>query len=326
MRFSNIKIIFSYPEEEIMTDIYNHTLLTILMFIVLLVIFIVVLNHILKRLIEKPLKKIVNFNLAAINEEDTINNIASSELQPNFDNMVHIIEQLIEGLNSGIIKLNTKNAELEGKNIEIEALYQQTSAMNITLHQYLEEIKAGYIVTVRSLSNAIEAKDKYTKGHCERVTAYALETAKRFDFSDDELTNLEYAAILHDVGKIGMSSVILNKPKKLTEEEYETVKQHPSIGYDILKDIEFLKDSIDIVLHHHERVDGKGYPDGKTGDEITLATKILAVADAYDAMTSSRPYRKDPLSMEEAISILNNNSGTQFDANVVQIFIDVINY
>jgi hypothetical protein len=162
MRFSNIKIIFSYPEEEIMTDIYNHTLLTILMFIVLLVIFIVVFNHILKRLIEKPLRKIVNFNLAAINEEDTINNIASGEMQPNFDNMVHIIEQLIKKLNSGIIKLNTKNAELEGKNIEIEALYQQTSAMNITLHQYLEEIKAGYIVTVRSLSNAIEAKDKYT--------------------------------------------------------------------------------------------------------------------------------------------------------------------
>ena len=127
--------------------------------------------------------------------------------------------------------------------------------------QLLDEVRSGYIITVKSLSNAIEAKDKYTKGHCERVTTYALDTARRMGLSEEELVSLEYAAILHDVGKIGMPISVLNKPGRLTDEEFKLIMSHPKVGYEIVKDIKFLAKSVDIVLHHHERVDGKGYPD-----------------------------------------------------------------
>ncbi len=303
---SDLKVVFCYPENEVMAEIYQSIWWSVLIFIAAMILFMFALNYALKRLIEKPLRNILKYNY----EYDV-------QVQPNFKNMIQMIKQLLRERNESIEELNEKNIELEG-------MYQQTAAMNDTLNQFLEEIRKGYIATVRSLSNAIEAKDEYTKGHCERVTKYALLMGMRFNIDQKGLDSLEYAAILHDIGKIGLSDVVLNKPGKLTDEEYEIIKKHPFIGHEILKDIEFLEGSLDMVLHHHERVDGKGYPDGLSGMNISLSTKILMVADAYDAMTSSRPYRKEALSENEAISILKQYSGTQFDGEVVEVFIDML--
>jgi len=136
----------------------------------------------------------------------------------------------------------------------------------------------------------------------------------------EDLVVLEYAALLHDVGKIGIPSSILNKPTRLSEEEFDIIKTHPTIGYEILKDIEFLKRSALIIYQHHERIDGKGYPRGLTKDELDILTRIITVTDAYDAMTSARPYRKEPLSHKEAMEILIEGSGTQFDGDIVDAF------
>jgi putative nucleotidyltransferase with HDIG domain len=218
-------------------------------------------------------------------------------------------------------QLLKKDKEIMGQRDEISALYQQAVAMNEELYSLLDEIKTNYLSTVRALANSIEASDKYTKGHCERVTGYALKIAEAMNFSVDDMMKLEFAGLLHDIGKIGIPSGVLNKTSSLTDEEYMLIKNHPKIGYDILKDIDFLKDSTNIMLEHHERMDGRGYPLGKNGDNLSKLSKILAVADSYDAMTSSRPYRRTPLTVEEAVEQLVANKDKQFDSEVVDVFV-----
>ena len=196
--------------------------------------------------------------------------------------------------------------------------------MNKELSNILKEIRKNYLSTVRALASAIEANDKYTWGHCERVANISLAIAKEMGLDSKELNTLEFASILHDIGKIGISSSILNKEGRLTEEEFEIVKEHPGIGYEILSDVEFLYDSRKVLLQHHERIDGKGYPQRLYGDNIVQLAKIMAIADAYDAMTSSRPYRKIPLTKEQAIEELIRGKGTQFDEGIVDYFIDLL--
>jgi len=238
-----------------------------------------------------------------------------------------------------------KNAELF-HNIfhqkqEIEALYEETSAVNEELNSYIDdlnkakeelkrknedltryydEIQTGYLQTVMSLANAIEASDPYTRGHCQRVMEISCEIAGYMGFSDEEVGNLRYAAILHDIGKIGIPAYILNKDGKLTEEEYEEVKKHPMIACNILNGIGFLKDAMDAILQHHERYDGKGYPYGIAGDKLSKAGQILCIADAFDAMTSDRPYRKG-MSMEAAVAEIKRCKGTQFDPEITDLFL-----
>lgn len=221
-------------------------------------------------------------------------------------------------------KLVKKDKEIMGQRDEISALFQQANAMNEELYSYLDEIKDNYLSTVKALANSIEANDKYTKGHCERVTKYALRIAQEMNYGIDDMSTLEFAGILHDIGKIGIPTNVLNKNGKLTEEEFEVVKNHPKIGYDILKEIDFLKKSIGIMLQHHEKVDGSGYPFGINGDQMNGLSKILAVADSFDAMTSSRPYRKVPLTTEEAVNQLVMFKNTQFDPEVVDVFVDIL--
>jgi len=177
-----------------------------------------------------------------------------------------------------------------------------------------------YISTVSALASAIEVSDEYTSGHCNRVTLIAKKIAIYMKFNEEQIKDLEFASLLHDIGKIGISSSILVSKNKLTEEEYNIIKKHPELGCSILENIEFLENARAIILQHHERIDGKGYPYGLKGFEISISAKILSVADAYDAMTSSRHYRKIPLKNDEAMKELNNNKGTQFDVNVVNAF------
>ena len=142
-----------------------------------------------------------------------------------------------------------------------------------------------------ALANAIEASDAYTRGHCERVQKYALLIAEEIGMSTRERRNIHMAAILHDIGKIGVPMDILNKETPLTKEEFDAIKKHSDIGYQIMKDIEFLSESAQIVLQHHERFDGNGYNNGISGDSILLSARIIGIADAYDAMVKDRPYR-----------------------------------
>ncbi len=177
--------------------------------------------------------------------------------------------------------------------------------------------------TVRALVAAIEAKDEYTKGHSERVTACALRVGAAMGLNETQLRALELAGFLHDVGKIGIPENILRKAGPLTEHEFAIVKEHARTGGNIILNIEGAEELAEIVEHHHERWDGKGYPDGLQGEEASLLSRILVVADAYDAMSSQRPYR-DRLARDAVMRAMKNGAGTQFDPAVVDLFLQVM--
>jgi putative nucleotidyltransferase with HDIG domain len=171
--------------------------------------------------------------------------------------------------------------------------------------------------TVKSFARTLDAKDKYASGHSERVTRYALIIARCLKLDRKDIDLLAQAGLLHDIGKIGVSERLLNKKEKLELDEYEETKLHPVIGRDILSTIEEFRDISEIVYHHHEWFNGKGYPDGISGNAIPLLSRIIAVADAFDAMTSNRTYR-EPIGKEGALEELSRNAGTQFDPAVVE--------
>ncbi len=234
--------------------------------------------------------------------------------------------------------------DVYAKKQEIEALYEETAAVNDTLNenlhslnttkeelrlkneelqQYSESLNTGYIQTVMSLVNAIEAKDSYTSGHCQRVMEISCEIAANLNLEEDVIQDLRYAAILHDIGKIGISASILNKSDKLTEQEFEEIKKHPQISYNILKNVEFLGRGLRAILEHHEKYNGSGYPNKLKGEEISLLGRILCIADAFDAMTSDRTYRKG-MPMEQAINEIERSKGIQFDPGISDVFIKMI--
>lgn len=185
------------------------------------------------------------------------------------------------------------------------------------------DINKMFIDTVKVLANAIEVKDRYTKGHIDRVTDYSVAIAKKMNFDKTNLEKIKIAAALHDIGKIGIPDEILNKPSNLTKEEFDIVKEHPLKGYEIIKDIPALKDISIHVKQHHERIDGTGYPEGLRNKEISLEARIISVADAFDAMTSDRPYRKG-MSFNTAVKVLLDNRGSQFDEYVVNVFLSCL--
>ncbi|MFQ5905856.1 MAG: HD-GYP domain-containing protein, partial [bacterium] len=180
-----------------------------------------------------------------------------------------------------------------------------------------------YLNTLQMLANALEAKDVYSRGHTERVTRYCVEIARRMRLPEEEVETIRKAAMIHDIGKIGIKESVLNKPSGLTEEEYDHIKSHVDWGAHILKPITSLSKVVAYLSHHHEHYDGSGYPSGLSTTDIPLGARIIAVADTYDAMTSDRPYRK-ALPMNDAIAELKRCSGTQFDPTVVRSFIELI--
>lgn len=179
------------------------------------------------------------------------------------------------------------------------------------------------VEAIETFTSFIDAKDPYTKGHSNRVSEYAMEIAKGLNLSTDECKKIYYIALMHDCGKIGIPDNILTKPGKLTKEEYDIIKTHTTIGYDILKNFNSIEGIRDGVLYHHERYDEKGYPEGIKGEQIPLIARIICVADSFDAMTSNRCYRK-ALSKDEVINELKNNRGTQFDPKIVDVFLKLI--
>ncbi|MFZ7120548.1 MAG: HD-GYP domain-containing protein [Eubacteriaceae bacterium] len=184
------------------------------------------------------------------------------------------------------------------------------------------DMQETYISTIKALSSALEEKDSYTKGHSERVEKYSLLLAKAIDGKRLNIQQLQYAAIFHDIGKIGISDEILNKPGKLSNEEFDFIKEHPSKGVKILSNVAFLNKVTQIIGAHHEYCDGTGYPKGLRADEILLESKIITIADIYDAVTTDRPYRK-AMTNDQAIDIIKSESGKKLDPELVRKFVEL---
>jgi HD-GYP domain-containing protein (c-di-GMP phosphodiesterase class II) len=215
------------------------------------------------------------------------------------------------------------NSQFYSYELEMLTTIAAQAAIAIKNATLYDEQQQTYLNTIQALVTAIEASDSYTKGHSERVTRYSVEIGRRFDLSSDRLQILERAAILHDIGKIGIDLSLLHKEGKLSAHDVNELQLHPVIGMKILEPIEFLKDVRTCIGQHHERYDGMGYPNRiKHGDQL-LESRIIGVADAFDAMTSDRPYRK-ALTLDVAITELSENSGTQFDPAVVEIFTSIL--
>jgi HD-GYP domain-containing protein (c-di-GMP phosphodiesterase class II) len=189
-------------------------------------------------------------------------------------------------------------------------------------HDLYDDMKQLLFSMVQSLSDAIEAKDSYTRGHTQRVSEISVALGEALSLPSQGLENLRWASILHDVGKIGIPESILCKPARLTAEEYEVMKKHPEIGYQIMNHIVPLREALTGVLHHHERFDGKGYPKGLKGNEIPLYGRILSVADTYDSMTSTRSYRQ-ARTHEFAVEEIRRVSGEQLDPDIVLVFMEM---
>lgn len=178
-----------------------------------------------------------------------------------------------------------------------------------------------YFETIQALASAIEAKDPYTLGHSERVARYCRILASEMKLSAEMINTLHFAALLHDIGKIGIDEAVLNKPQGLTEEEFLKIKTHPDLGATIVEKIDFLADASEFIRSHHERLDGSGYPQGLKGDEISLGARILAVADTFDALTSDRPYR-GAWPPDKALEEIQRGKGKFFDPQVVKALTD----
>jgi putative nucleotidyltransferase with HDIG domain len=202
---------------------------------------------------------------------------------------------------------------------DIQVKAAQLEEQNKLLLTYSNSLEKATVQLMSSLQNAMEEKDYYTAGHTMRVTEYALMLGMAMGLSENDILVLRRAAQFHDIGKLVIDLSCIQKPGKLTEEEWVLIRKHPSVGANIIQPLGFMKREQFIIRHHHERIDGRGYPDGLTGDQLDDLTKILIVVDSYDAMTSKRNYRQN-MNQDEAITELYRCSGTQFSPSIVESF------
>ncbi len=224
----------------------------------------------------------------------------------------------------GVINIERGPTRPAFRRSEMEYLLAISGQASVAIEnvELLQNLEKSYYDTISALAQAVEAKDPYTLGHSDRVTQYAIAIGEEMGLSREDIAVLRFGAILHDVGKIGIDEAVLNKPGKLTREEFLHMKEHPEIGENIVRGVDFLQKVRPLIRHHQERHDGKGYPDGLHGKEIPLMVAIISVADVFDALTSDRPYRKaKPAS--EALRMIKEESGTQHNPEVVEAFLKI---
>jgi putative nucleotidyltransferase with HDIG domain len=225
----------------------------------------------------------------------------------------------------GVFNINNKQdgTSFNDDDLATIALLAAYASISIDTARLYDNLSKSIISIVKLATNALEAKDSYTAGHSERVTEFGTEIAKAMGLEEERIEIIRQAGLLHDIGKIGINDAVLLKPSRLTEEEFEIIKTHPAIGYAIVAPMEISLEVREAILHHHERYDGRGYPDGQKNDEISLEARVLCVADSFDAMTSTRAYRKS-LPNHIVAKELIKCSGSQFDPEVVQVFLDIL--
>ncbi|MDO8717186.1 MAG: response regulator [Dehalococcoidales bacterium] len=236
----------------------------------------------------------------------------------------------IECMKQGAYDYITKPFDLEDISYSVHRALEKRrlELENKVYREHLEEevaeqagiIRASFFNAIRALVNALEARDKYTSGHSQRVTDIATAITRKMGLSPEATDTIVFAGLVHDIGKIGISEFILNKPASLTHEEFHEIRKHPEIGEHILAPVAVDEEIMRLVKHHHEHYDGSGYPDGLKDKQIPLGARILAVADAFEAMTSERPYRK-ALTPQAAYAEIERCRGTHFDPEVVDIFL-----
>jgi response regulator RpfG family c-di-GMP phosphodiesterase len=227
------------------------------------------------------------------------------------------IDSAVSAIKSGAYDYVIKPFKMDAL---LHTLEKATTHRNLVREN--RRLQENSLNVLRAMVNVLEHRDAYTAGHSRRVTEIAVATAEVFSLSEEEREVLSLAGPIHDLGKIGIEDNILRKPGKLDEDEYDIIKSHPEKGKLIIEPLHFLRETIPIILHHHERHDGSGYPGGLAGEEIPLGARIMSVADAFDAMTSSRAYRA-ARSSKEAFDELARCRGTQFDPEIVDLFLDM---
>jgi HD-GYP domain-containing protein (c-di-GMP phosphodiesterase class II) len=237
-----------------------------------------------------------------------------------------VVGLVSEGLK--LHKLEVEQRELIRKlGVEYQKLQKREKLLDVVVRERTKELEESYLKlkaanrqALLGLAEAIEAKDAYTKGHCGRVAGYAMALAQAAAYPEAELEALEFASFLHDIGKIGVRDSVLSKPGPLDEEEWAHMRQHPVKGYEIAVQIELLGPAIPAIRNHHERWDGKGYPDQLRGEAIPLSARIVAIADAYDAMATDRPYKR-ALPLAECEVLLRRQAGAMYDPKLVELFV-----
>lgn len=232
------------------------------------------------------------------------------------------IPLMVKGKPIGVLNLHAKEGAeaFSDYNVKFLGILAGESAVMLHNMDLFDSLQTFYLEMVQTLARAVDSKDAYTHEHSDRARVKARRVALEMGLPEQMVRYVEYAALLHDIGKIGIDEAILLKPGKLTPEEYEQMKKHPIIGHQILSPVKYLGPVAQMVLYHQEWYDGRGYPEGLKGEEIPLGSRIVAVLDAWDAMTSDRPYRK-ALGREIAVGELKKGSGTQFDPRVVETFL-----
>ena len=222
-----------------------------------------------------------------------------------------------------LVALNKKNSIFEEDDLFLLQFLLNKAALAVENIALYESVLQNLRDTMRSLVKAIEAKDAYTEQHSSRVTELSVKLAERMGLSEDEIVSLRFSGFLHDIGKIGIADHILTKPGRLTDDEFAIMRSHPVIGERIVRNLGLLPREKEIIRSHHESYDGTGYPDGLKGEEIPLMARIITVTDAFDAMTSNRPYRK-ALSLQTAVDELKNKSWIQFDGDILDVFYKIL--
>jgi putative nucleotidyltransferase with HDIG domain/PAS domain S-box-containing protein len=223
----------------------------------------------------------------------------------------------------GVLNVYNMYDEFPDKDIGFLQSFANLCASYIKNSELLESLQELFLGTVRALSETITAKSQWTRGHLDRVTNYAIDIGKEMGLNEKDLKNLELASLLHDIGKIGTYEAILNKPATLTKDEFNLIKLHAGKGAEMLSTIKQLTEIVPSIKYHHERYDGKGYPEGLKGEGIPVLSRILCVADAVDSMLADRPYRKG-LAMREIVKELRKESGAQFDPMVIEAFLKTL--
>ncbi|HKG90688.1 MAG TPA: HD domain-containing phosphohydrolase [Gemmatimonadaceae bacterium] len=239
-----------------------------------------------------------------------------------FRNCIAAPVVLLKNFDGIVIAADKPGGDFRAEDIDALLSVGDQASVAVENNRLQQELQKAYLSTVSTLADAVEAKDPYTGGHCEMVSRYARLIAERLGLGERDRHITCYAALLHDVGKIAVSDGILNKPGPLSPEEQMLIRSHVRVGHDLIRKVEALREVADVVLHHHERYDGTGYPDGLKGDSIPVASRIVAVVDAYCAMITKRSY-KDAYQPDWALAELRRHAGTQFDPRVVDAFLAI---